>query len=185
MHSNKPIDSILWTKLKLGDLDSFNKLYDKYIDELYSFGRQYTHDDDYIKDCIHDLFLDIYKYRKKLSDVDNVKYYLFTSLKRKINKKYKSKIKLFSSDDKKEDIVSVYQSAEDTIIENENVSEITAKLSDALTSLSKRQRKGVLLKFNEEKSYEEIASILGISIESVRTLIYRAMKKMRNEIKVE
>ncbi|WP_025741658.1 RNA polymerase sigma factor [Aquimarina pacifica] len=185
MQPLKSVDSILWTKLKLGDLDSFNELYDKYIDDLFLFGRQYTQDTGYIKDCIHDLFLDIYKYRKKLSDVDNVKYYLFTSLKRKINKKYKSKIKLFSSEDKKDDIVSVYQSAEDAIIEKENFSEITTKLSDALTSLSNRQRRGVLLKFNEEKSYEEIASILGISIESVRTLIYRAMKKMRNEIEVK
>ncbi|TSE05549.1 MULTISPECIES: RNA polymerase sigma factor [Aquimarina] len=185
MQSIRSIDSILWTKVKLGDLNAFNELYDKYIDSLYAFGIQYTNDTGYVKDCIHDLFLDIYKYRKKLSDVDNVKYYLFTSLKRKINKKFKSKLKLFSADDKKDEIVSSSKSAEESIIQSENSLEISAKLSVAMTSLSSKQRKGLSLKFDEKKSYEEIAAILGISIESVRTLIYRAVKKLRNEIEIE
>ncbi|WP_103866488.1 RNA polymerase sigma factor [Aquimarina sp. I32.4] len=185
MQPVKTVDSILWTKVKLGDLNAFNQLYEKYIDALYEFGIQQTNDTDYVKDCIHDLFLDIYKYRKKLSDVNNVKYYLFKSLKRKINKKFKSKLTLFSAEEKKNEIKSTYKSAEETIIQSENSSEIKKKLSVALTSLSSKQRKGISLKFDEKKSYEEISVIMGISIESVRTLIYRAVKKLRNEIEVE
>lgn len=185
MQSKTSTDSILWKKVKLGDLDAFNLLYDQYIDILYSFGIQYTTDTNYVKDCIHDLFLDIYKYRKKLSDVDNVKFYLFKSLKRKINKKYKSKLILFASDERKEEIASLSQSIEESIIQEENSSEVATKVSAAFTCLSKKQRRGVSLKFYEEKSYEEIAVILGISIESVRTLIYRAVKKMRNQIETK
>lgn len=187
MPSNKSVDNIsqLWSRIKLGDVEAFHLLYDEYVDALYEFGIQYTRDKDYVKDCIHDLFLDIYKYRKKLADVDNVKYYLFKSLKRKINKKFTSKLTLFSTDDRKHEITSVDSSIEESIIENEDSAEINAKLSYALTSLSQKQRKGISLKFDEKKSYEEIAGILGISIESVRTLIYRAMKKLRNEIEVK
>ncbi|GAA3516495.1 sigma-70 family RNA polymerase sigma factor [Aquimarina addita] len=185
MQSKTSTDSILWKKVKLGDLEAFNSLYDQYVDILYSFGIQYTTDTNYVKDCIHDLFLDIYKYRKKLSDVDNVKFYLFKSLKRKVNKKYKSKLTLFSSNDKTDKLASVCQSIEESMIQDENSSEIATKVSAAFTCLSKKQRRGVSLKFYEERSYEEIAVILGISIESVRTLIYRAVKKMRNEIEVK
>ncbi|WP_103070503.1 RNA polymerase sigma factor [Aquimarina sediminis] len=185
MQSVKTIDSILWTKVKLGDLNAFNQLYDEYVDILYEFGIQYTNDKDYVQDCIHDLFLDIYKYRRKLSDIDNVKYYLLRSLKRKINRKFKSKHKIFSTEDKNNEIKSESMSVEESIIQSEYSSEISAKLSIALTSLSKKQRKGLSLKFDEKKSYEEISAILGISIESVRTLIYRAVKKLRNEIEVE
>ncbi|MCK8520799.1 sigma-70 family RNA polymerase sigma factor [Aquimarina sp. D1M17] len=184
MQSVKNVDAILWAKIKLGDLDAFNQLYDKYIDPLYSFGIQYTTDKDYVMDCIHDLFLDIYKYRKKLSDVDNVKFYLFKSLKRKINRKFKSKLKFFSTEEKKNEIRSTHSSVEESIIQIESSREISAKLSNALTSLSNKQRRGLSLKFDEKKSYEEIAAILGISIESVRTLIYRAVKKLRSEIEV-
>ncbi|GGX33052.1 RNA polymerase sigma factor [Aquimarina muelleri] len=185
MQSVKTIDSILWAKIKLGDLDAYNQLYDRYVNSLYDFGIQQTNDKDYVKDCIHDLFLDIYKYRKKLSDVDNVNYYLLTSLKRKINRKFKSKIELFSTEEKKNEIKSEYSSIEDSIIQSEKSSEINNKLSEALTSLSTKQRKGLFLKFDEKKSYEEISIILGISIESVRTLIYRAVKKLRSEIQVK
>ncbi|SHI58132.1 RNA polymerase sigma factor [Aquimarina spongiae] len=178
------VDAILWSKVKQGDLEAFNSLYDKYIDTLYAFGTQHTNDKDHVMDCIHDLFVDIYKYRKKLSDVDNVKFYLFKSLKRKINKKFKSKIKLFSADENRKEIVSMNSSVEESIIQSEKSAEISAKLSLALTSLSSRQREGLSLKFDEKKSYEEIAAILGISIESVRTLIYRAVKKLRSEIEV-
>ncbi|TPN83517.1 RNA polymerase sigma factor [Aquimarina algicola] len=185
MQSVKSIDSLLWVKIKLGDLNAFNELYDRYIDQLYEFGIQHTSDKDYVMDCIHDLFLDIYKYRKKLSNADNVKFYLFKSLKRKINRKYKSKIKLYDFDDKQDEIKSSYASAEESIIQTEKSTEINTKLSCALQSLSSKQRKGISLKFDEKKSYEEIAAILGISIESVRTLIYRAVKKLRSEIEMK
>ena len=92
---------------------------------------------------------------------------------------------MFSTDDKKDEIVSSSKSAEESIIQSENSLEISTKLSVAMTSLSSKQRKGLSLKFDEKKSYEEIAAILGISIESVRTLIYRAVKKLRNEIEIE
>ncbi len=184
MQSIKQVDSLLWTKVKLGDLDAFNELYDLYVDVLYGFGIQHTNDKEYVMDCIHDLFLDIYKYRKKLSDVDNVKFYLFKSLKRKINRKYKSKLSFFSTDEKQNEIRSVHNSIEESIIQSERSKEMSAKLSMALNSLSNKQRRGLSLKFDEKKSYEEIAAILGISIESVRTLIYRAVKKLRSEIEV-
>ncbi len=184
MQSIKNVDSILWAKVKLGDLDAFNQLYDNYVDKLYAFGIQHTNDKEYVMDCIHDLFLDIYKYRKKLSDVDNVKFYLFKSLKRKINRKFKSKIRFFSTEDNKNEIRSANASVEESIIQTENANEISAKLSLAMGALSNKQRRGLSLKFDEKKSYEEIAAILGISIESVRTLIYRAVKKLRSEIEV-
>jgi len=177
-------DSKLWIKIKLGDTEAFNELYDRYIDPLYRYGIQSTKDKHYVMDCIHDLFLDIYKYRKNLSEVENVKYYLFTSLKRKIGKKFKTKIKLHSTEDRKTEIVSTQSSVEERIVQSEHKLEINSKLSVALTGLSNKQREGLTLKFEEKKSYEEISGIMGISIESVRTLIYRAVKKLRSEIEL-
>lgn len=182
MQAKLSVDAILWRKTKSGDLDAFNKIYDHHVDALYDYGIQFTNDRDHVKDCIHDVFLDIYKYRKKLADVDNVKFYLFASLKRRIHKKIKSKEPLLSSYHNGDVIPLSSASIEETIIQSERYMENTTRLSSALTNLSQRQRRGVHLKFDEEKSYEEIATILNISIESVRTLIYRAIKKMRNQI---
>jgi hypothetical protein len=78
-------DYYLWKSFKDGNDDSFYKLYDQYADILFRFGMHFSKDKEFIKDCIHDLFLDLFKYRNKLSMTDNIKYYLLRSLRRKIH----------------------------------------------------------------------------------------------------
>jgi len=51
-----------------------------------------------------------------------------------------------------------------------------------MNSLTAHQREGLNLKFVHNLTYAEIAEILGISIESARTSIYRALKTLRNSI---
>jgi len=48
-----------------------------------------------------------------------------------------------------------------------------------MKSLSNRQREGLSLKFEHNCSYAEIAEIMGVTIESARTIIYRALKELR------
>jgi len=173
------------TKVKLGDSNALNQLYDQYVDLLYEYGVKYTKDEECVKDCIHDLFLNLFKYRKNLSNVSNVQSYLFVSLKRNIVQKLRLVEKNISIETQKNEIKSNLESVEDFIINSEKLTAKQNRLSKALASLTSKQQKTLSLKFTEERTYEEIAAILDISIESVRTLIYRSLKKLRNEIKVE
>ena len=61
-------------------------LYDIYVDELFAYGMQFSSDKSQVMDAIHDLFLNLYKYRKTIAVTDNVTYYLFRSLKNNILK---------------------------------------------------------------------------------------------------
>lgn len=174
------IEFLLWEKLKRGDIHALGEIYDLYIEILFSYGIQISNDKSYVMDCIHDLFLDIYKYRATLTSTDNVKYYLIKSLKRKINKKYKSKIVSFDNEDSfNANSYTTTRSFEEEIIASEESTILNLKLADALISLSKRQRKGLFLRFNEEMPYEEIAQIMNVSIQTSRTIIYRGVKQLR------
>ena len=84
----KELESTIWVDLKKGNKIALGKLYDIYIDSLFAFGIQNSQDRSFVMDCIHDLFLDLYKYRSTIKITDNSKNYLFKSLKRKINKRY-------------------------------------------------------------------------------------------------
>jgi len=175
-------DCYLWEQIKKGDMLAFNCLYDKYVDCFFSYGIQFCRDREYTKDCIHDLFLDIYKYRKNLSEAANVKSYLQVSLKRKITKRYKQKVVVFNSeimDAKKEGAVV---SHEEHLIRLEFEKENKTKFSRALQKLPLQQKEGLLLKFYQNKSYEEISEILGITVSSCRTLVYRALKNVRQGV---
>ncbi len=86
MNIHKKEDAFLWNKLKGGCTTALGNLYDLYIEELFSYGIKIHQNREFVKDCIHDLFLDLYKYHSNLAKTDNVKYYLLLSLKRKIIK---------------------------------------------------------------------------------------------------
>lgn len=187
IHGKIPTDNkngiFTWKKLISGDKQALGELYDQYIDILFSYGMYHSKDRGYVMDCIHDLFLDLHKYRKSLYLTTNVEYYLIKSLRRKINKKYKTKdtpvsmkefLFLLEGNSKNHSI-----SCEEEIIKIEQTSEINANLKKALKTLTKKQRKVLFLRFNENRTYEEISVIMGISIDTARTSIYRAIKTLR------
>lgn len=186
MERHKGQDNILWGKLKEGDIKALGHLYDLFIDDLFSYGIQFSQDKHYIMDCIHDLFLDLFKYRKKLASTDNVKYYLLRSLKNKILKSQKSKHIQLSSDSflKKRDDQNYTTSFEEDIINAEFLDERSLKLSNAISFLSKKQKQGLFLRFTEEMNYEEIALIMNVSVQSSRTIIYRAIRALRKHFMI-
>jgi RNA polymerase sigma-70 factor (ECF subfamily) len=176
----------IWNKLRSGDEKALGNLYDLYIDILFSYGKQITNDRNHVKDAIHDLFLDLYKYRKNLSETSNVKFYLLRSLKNKIIKKNDKKvISLERNIIEERKINTDYsESIEDDIIKKEMSKERALKVANALSLLSKTQRKAMALRFTQGKNYEEIAEIMGITVQTSRTLIYRAIKELRKNLAI-
>jgi len=173
----------LWERFKNGDNDAFYSIYDQYFDSLYSYGLYFTSDKDLIKDCIHDLFLDLYKYRKRLSKTDNILFYLLRSLRRLIHKEISRGNALLTD----EAIILQYDTPimplEDEIITEEIQKEYFKVLTEAMKGLSKRQQEALSLKFQHNLTYSEIADTLDISVESARTIIYRALKELRKSLK--
>lgn len=179
----KDADKNLWKSFVDGEDDALNALYKQFVDVLYAFGLRFTEDNELVKDSIHDLFVDLFKYRSTLSTDVNVKSYLFTSLKRKIclvlKKKAAQENHIF------EIPFSLSYSAEDQIINNETQSELLSKLDKQLKLLPSRQKEALYLRFNSELEYEEIANIMNISLETCRTLVYRGVKQLREKMAVK
>lgn len=57
------------------------------------------------------------------------------------------------------------------------------KLAKAIQQLPERQQEALNLRFILELPYSEVASIMDISLESVRTLVYRSVKTLREDLK--
>lgn len=179
---NTSEDNFLWQSIKKGEISAFEKLYDIYADVLLTFALQYTNESSIAKDAIHDVFLDIYKYRSGLAENVNIKSYLFKITQRNVLKKHKASQKILSINTDYDSVILKELSFEETLIEEENNVELNSKLAFAMQELTEKQRKALFYRFNEDKPYEEIATILGISIESCRTLIYRCLKELRKKL---
>lgn len=171
----------LWESFRKGDPGTFLRLYDEYVDVLFSFGTNFTTDKELIKDCIHDLFLDLGKYRAQLSDTTSIRFYLMASLKRRIIREQKKTGALLSFDPAILPLVDKEESPafEYIVIEQEKADDQNRILLQALKTLSNHQQRILFLRFNQELSYPEIADLLNISVESVRTMIYRSLKLLR------
>jgi RNA polymerase sigma factor (sigma-70 family) len=175
-------DYLLWKSFKEGDDVAFYALYDQYSDALFRFGMQFCNDDGFVKDCIHDLFLDLHKYREKLGATDSIQFYLFRSLRRKMQKQ-KPKDGMQNLDKSFEKTLrSQTPTFEEALINSEIQQENIDILGNAVSQLTKLQQKALFLKFEEELAYPEIAILLNISVESARTNIYRALKSLRKTL---
>ncbi len=172
----------LWNEIKAGKTEAYNLLYDNYIDTLFSFGSGFSSDKELIRDSIHDLFLDLYNYRKTISETDNIKNYLFKSLKRKIFYNQKKKLRLTYREEIHDLTLLKTESGEDNIIREEDSNQVLSVLNKAIDKLPYRQREALILKYKAELSYEEISGIMEVSVESVRNLVYRSVKNLRDNV---
>ncbi|MBL0743039.1 RNA polymerase sigma factor [Chryseolinea lacunae] len=179
MHSMFDEDESLWLKIKSGDRESLEMLYRKLFGMLYRYGTKFT-SSKLVKDAIHDMFLDIWNYREKLQPTTSVRYYLFTTLKRRIvlnNQNHRR----FSTFNYKSDWISVAadSSHEEIIIESECDDARTRKLRKYMQDLPPRQYEALLMKFYNKLSYREIADKLDVNEQSARNLVQRGLELLR------
>lgn len=173
----------IWMALKKGDKEAFIHIYSRYFPILFNYGHQFTKDRELVKDLIQDLFIKLKTNPGKLSDTDSIRYYLFKALRRSIVKCLKKQNRL-SLGDEITDSFDIAISHEKLLIENQQQKEVKEQIKNAINQLTARQREAVLYYYYEGFTYEQIASIMGFSkVEYARTLIYRALDKIRSEIK--
>jgi RNA polymerase sigma factor (sigma-70 family) len=77
-------DEEAWNRFKRGDKNAFEHIFKKYNRVLHHFGVKFFYDRNVVEDCIQELFLKLWKNREKLAEVNTVKYYLVTSLRRSL-----------------------------------------------------------------------------------------------------
>ncbi|MGB3852387.1 MAG: sigma-70 family RNA polymerase sigma factor [Tunicatimonas sp.] len=162
----------LWKAFKSGDQASFALIYQKFFPYLYSCGHKVGADTNLINDAIQDLFVYLWKHRATLADTSSIKYYLRTSLLRKIRR---MTAESSTATIEVTDITAFESSPEATIIAEEVSEERKAHVLAAMQALTKRQRQAVQLKFYHNLKNEEIAQRMAIKVEAVYNLISKSL----------
>ena len=173
-------DSLLWQALKRSEKAAYEILLKKYYPIVLNYGVRFYKDKEFVKDCVQDLFIEIWNRREYLADVVSVKSYLLHSIRKNIIRE-SSRLKWFREADKISDDhdFDVEFDIETYLISREVENELLQKLRFELDKLTKRQREAIFLRFNQDLSYEEIAIIMEINYRSVVNLIHEAIKAIR------
>ncbi|WP_291906559.1 sigma-70 family RNA polymerase sigma factor [Chitinophaga sp. CB10] len=173
-------ENTLWKSIIAGEQPAFKMLYEAYVDLLYAYASRYTKDKEVILDCIHDLFIDLHTWRRNLATEVNVRYYLLSSMRRKLLTAAKKASRTSLQGDMMQFSVDFEtESVQSAIIATEQEQQLYRQLAKHLNQLPARQKEIIYLKYHCDLSYEEIAAIMQISVPTCRTLAYRAIKQMR------
>jgi RNA polymerase sigma factor (sigma-70 family) len=174
-------DATLWHQIKSGERSGMEGLYKKYTQELFRLGMSIKADRSLVKDCIQEIFLKIWQYRQTVKPTDNVKLYLFKCLSNKIHKEVGKDKKRYGhlSQELEENL---YNDQELNIENPLLTAEKRKDLIHALNSLSTRQHEVIHLLYYENHSYEDISAIMGINVQSVYTLAWKAVAKLKKRL---
>lgn len=176
-------ENFLWQSFKNGSEKAFEMIYDKYFSRLYKYGIHVSSNKDLVKDCIQNLFFELWKNKETISDVANPKSYLITSLRRKIIKEILKENKFSMNEISENYSFLVNASHEHFMIMDQDNEDINKRLNRAFKTLTKRQKEAIFLKFYENMEYIDIAGIMSLkSAKYARTLIYRALDVLKISI---
>ncbi len=167
----------IWDRFRQRDDEAFSTLFNTYVDTLYDYGRKLVNDDELVKDCVQDLFVNIYNKRSSLSAKTNPGFYLAVSLKNTIiNALVKTRRMTYVSPKDLPFLAAGYYLHEGNSPED---AETGVKLKRALSVLNARQKEALYLRFQLGLTYEEVSKLLGINYQSTRNLIHRSITKIR------
>jgi RNA polymerase sigma factor (sigma-70 family) len=174
-----------WRSMAEGDKGSFLLLYQTYYQALFCYGFSLSVDRELTKDCIQELFTEIWSTRSSLNrDVTNVRSYLFTWLRRKISRELSRLSKETAFNEANEGSTSVQASYEELLIAFQQSDEKKEQLRLALARLTKKQLEIIRLKFFENLSYRAIAAQKSLTPRTVYNTIYESIRQLRESMKL-
>jgi RNA polymerase sigma factor (sigma-70 family) len=179
------IENNLWELFRAGSELAFSQIIDSHYNLLFNYGRKFKNDPDFIKDCLQDLFVELWQNKENLSNTPSVKHYLLKSFRRKVIRetqkatKYIDKNKDVASDDIEKYAFEVAFSPEYQLIFEETSQEQQQKLQEKLQTLSSRQKEVIYLRFYNDLSFDEIASVMSVNVQSVRNLLHQTILILR------
>lgn len=171
----------LWSKVICGDMTALSLLYRANYNLLFNWGMKFVADEEFVKDCIQDVFVKICSSRQ-LSQTSYVRSYLLSSLRNMIFDKVSSMRDttsitehLFEIDENDPAIETMFQ-------EDDNSRLLHQKLIKSYNSLTYNQRVSIYLRYVRGLSYKEISAVMDMNPQSAMNLVSRALKSLRAEM---
>lgn len=165
-----------------GNEDAFSMIYYGHYNLLYYVGLKYTSDIQVVEDSIQNVFVNLLKNRSKLNPVTNIRGYLLKSFRRQLFLDLKKQKKLYPTDPTSDAQFDYFNGTEENLYEKDQPDEIQIALKKSLLKLTDKQQEIIYLRYDCDLSYEEISSIVEISVESCYQSVYRSIKTIKVDI---
>lgn len=157
--------------------ETFDELFGLYYKELTRFVFGFVNDAEVARDLVHDLFFNLWKKRIQPDPDKSVKAYLYTMARNQAYNYLKHQQVVAMNE---QGVMDEYRFRQE---EPEEIEERFERIRKKLGELPDKQYEVVIKCCVEGKLYRETALELGISENTVKTHLMRAMKFLRGELR--
>jgi len=167
----------LLMKIVEGDELSFGELAKHHWPQVYGTALRITKSSEQAKDLAQEIFIKLWNNRSKLTEVDNLKAYIYVSARNLVMDFMEKKVFHASNFQYLADYFA--DNSADHPLTSLELKELEQTVSAAIRSLPEKTRRVFELHRFGGKTHKEIATLLGISEVSSKTYIVRALKDIR------
>lgn len=184
--TNKNDDRRIWQSFLKGNKTAFQKIYFDHYKFLYNYCRKYTVDNALVEDIIQDLFITLLIRKDRLGETDNIRFYLFSSIRRRLFKALNAKqYKVTDLFDTNNPVFHFDEGVEPGYGDDEEQNRFRKMLVVSVNRLGERQKEIIYLKYFSGFNNKEIAEVLGVSYQTVRNTLCTALSKIRKDFEDE
>lgn len=171
------IDENILVRARTGDLDAFEYILSFYEKAIYNYCLRILKNSQNAKDATQETFIKVYTHRKTIDPKKNIKTWIFTIATNTVydflrGKKRKREVSL---DEENETISSfeAYYPKEGLV----------SDIDKALEQINPEYKQALLLFYQQGFEYKEIAEILEMPINTVKTHISRGKEQLKEKLK--
>lgn len=180
---HKISDNSLWNEIQKGNTSAFRLLFEEYYVMLCYEAKEYVMEKCIAEEIVSDVFRKIWETRTLLTFTSPVslRWYLIKSVRNNCIS-YLRANNLFTYTDginEAVNLLSLDESPLDYILSKE----LELKISRAIGSLPNQYRKAFVLSRQQNKTYDEIAEEMNISVNTVKLYLKKSLSKLRQDLK--
>lgn len=187
MSFSAPSDQEAFERIRAGDRDAFEFLFRTHYSALHRFARAHLSDATEAEDAVQDVFLRIWRDRERLVTTAPPRSYLLAAVRNQVIDLLRRRAlqrRWIDPVDPAEATSSSELSSHDrptSHVESDPASlvELEAAIRRAIADLPERSRTAFLLCRQQELTYAEAATIMGVSPSTVKTQMARALASLR------
>jgi len=185
----KTYDKSFLQRLQQRDDAAFTTLYNETVDTFFRYLKTtYFLQREEIDDIISSFYVKLWENLKRLDVKASLSGWMWTIFRNLVKDYFKAHSSLNFSQLSSWRWNEEWETFEDTISSDEDIAELFStnrhyeKITSAIEQLEWDYKEVIYLKYVEEKSYEEIATMLHMSEQTVRQKVSRWLKKVKNSL---
>jgi len=174
-------DVALMERVKNGDDGAFEELLTRHYQSVYRLAYRFLYDSPEAEDITQEVFLRVFRAAQTYSPKAKFSTWLYTITKNLCFNELRKKrsVTVFSIDD---EVLPELPSVDESPVLKLEEEEVKKRVLDAVKELPANLRIAVLLLKYHGLSYEEVAEILGCTVNAVKLRVHRAKKFLTKSI---